>query len=381
MRRWWAWAQWVVIPIAVLGMAETVVRSTVDRRPRWYGAAEQAVADGPVNALFVGSSRVEAAVYVPAFEEEASAMSRACVRALNLGRGYSTAAEHYLGLRNLFAAHPEHLSTTTVFVEMPLGPAGPSQWRGSWAHDEQPWMLVDLLRWHDLRAFGGSSGLPLGEKIHLTVRFVLRGVMATFNRRERIREELLRRGIPWVLDVMRRRPLPEGNSPLAATRDLIGLETDIRRDPVSLRRARDLAIQVTGAWVGQDTPVHEWQESIERDLVEMVERQGGRVVFFKPPLSSVFTRLDRNPGRQKDLESFGEQAQRWGAAILTPHVEFTDEDFPDLWHADHQLALRFSRELARDWLRTLGTGALAGGATPSALDSARAAGRSTCPPP
>ncbi len=382
MRRWWAWGQWMVIPIVVFAMAELLVRTTVDRHPRWYGAAQQAVADGPVDVIFVGSSRVEAAVYVPVFEAELMAASGSCVRALNLGRGYSTAAEHYLGLRNLFAAHPGQLSRVTVFVEMPNAFGGPSLWSDSWTHDRQPWMVVDLLRWSDLWAFWRSSGPPLSEKIHLTLRFSLKQVAATFNRRERVRDELMRHGIARLLDLVRRRPAPSADLSFATTRSLIGLETDIRRDPMSLQMARDLALQMTGAWIDRETPTHDWQESIERDLVDMVERQGGRVVFFMPPLSSVFMRLESNPGRQRDLQQFGEHARRWNATILTPHVGFTDKDLTDLWHADHHLALSFSRELARDWLKTRRAGPPAGAATGATPDSAQSATRAiSCPRP
>ncbi|HEY7204710.1 MAG TPA: hypothetical protein VIA61_10450 [Methylomirabilota bacterium] len=362
----------MVIPIVALGMVEVLVRSAVDRRPRWYGAAQQAVAEGPVDVIFVGSSRVRAAVYTPAFEQEVRATSGSCVRSLNLGRGYSTAAQHYLGLRNLFAAHPEHLPALTVFVEIPNALFGPSQWTRSWTNERQPWMLVDLLREGDLWGFWRSPGLAWAEKIHLMFRFALRDAVTTFNRRERIREELIRNGVPRILALVRRGPARAVAPSSAAGGELIGRETDVGRDPEALRAARELAREVTGAWVDRETPVHEWEASIEHDLVEMVVRQGGRVVFFRPPLSSMFARLDDSPGRQRDIRTFRQRAREWNAVVLAPHVEFTDEDFPDLWHTDHRLAETFSRALARDWLETTGP----------PRDAARAAGRPTsCPRP
>jgi hypothetical protein len=381
MRRWWAWGQWVVIPLVMFGMAELLVRHAIDHRPRWYGAAEQAVAAGLVDVIFVGSSRVRAAVHVPTFEEEVLALGGSCVRTLNLGRGYSTAAEHYLGLRNLFATHPEHLPAVTVFVEIPSAPLGPAHWSDSWSHEEQPWMLVDLIGWGDLWSFWRSRGLPWTEKIHLSVRFSLREVAVTFNRRERIREGLMRDCMSRVLQATRPRATPP-NDERSSTSDLIGRETEIRTDPASIQAARNLALQITAEWVDREIPTHDWRESVQRDLVEMVERRGGRVMFFMLPQSSVFARLENNPGRQRDMQNLTEHARRWNTDILSPHVEFSDEDLPDLWHVSHNLARSFSRELARDWLKTGATGAPAGGATPIAADRARAARRSiSCPRP
>src|SRR6516165_982794 len=63
----WDWAQWIVLPILVLGLIETLVRTTTDRIPLWYGAAERVAERDQVNVIFVGSSRVLAAIPTEVF--------------------------------------------------------------------------------------------------------------------------------------------------------------------------------------------------------------------------------------------------------------------------------------------------------------------------
>ena len=89
---WWAWGQWLVIPLLVFGLVEAVVRGTLENVPGWYLAAEREAGQARVNVIFIGSSRVGAAVHVPSFEREVFSLTGHCPRALNLGRGYSTDA-------------------------------------------------------------------------------------------------------------------------------------------------------------------------------------------------------------------------------------------------------------------------------------------------
>src|SRR5262245_14104188 len=181
------WAtQWLMLPLAVLALTEAFVRHTSDRVPSWYGAADRLAAIRPVQAVFVGSSRVQAAILPSAFERALGERGRPGTAALNLARGYTTDAEHYLGLRNLLAAHPDRLRGITVFAEAPGGLPWPTRWDNApWAMAAQPWMLVDLLQPADLPRFWQESGLDLETRLHLSLRLGLRR-LSLFNRRERV---------------------------------------------------------------------------------------------------------------------------------------------------------------------------------------------------
>src|SRR6266487_2096282 len=117
----WDLALWIVLPILVLGFVEALVRITTDRIPLWYGAAERVAERDRVDVIFVGSSRVLAATLTEACTETVALRTGYRPRTLNLGRGYTTLIEHYLGLRNLILTHPRSVKGVTVFIEAPGG--------------------------------------------------------------------------------------------------------------------------------------------------------------------------------------------------------------------------------------------------------------------
>jgi len=362
-RSWWGWAQWIIIPMLVFLSTEYALRRTFVVVPRWYSAAEQAAARGRVDVVFIGSSRVIAAVDVPSFNRAVFAMTGYCLRALNLARGYSTDAQHYLGLRNLLTSYSASLEGLTVFIEAPGGLPTGSSWDDAWIASPQPALLVDVLRWNDLVPFWTSAGGGVGEKLHVTLRFVLRPIFSTLNRRERIREGLLEAGIPWLVNLglgrISSNPFREGPAPF----EPVG-PGGIRVDPATLVGARNLAIRLTDEWLAEQRPIRNWSVTIQQDLVDLVRRHGGHVVFFDVPLSSVFSRLYATPLRKEDIRIFKEHAQGWGSRLLRPRVPVSDDDLPDLWHVGPWVAPPFSAELAKDWVNAVrGTDQLPTGRT------------------
>lgn len=360
IRRWWGWGQWFVIPLAVFVFTEVILRNTFDRFPTWYGAAQWAASDARVDVVFIGSSRTAAAVNVESFATDVFAITGRCPRGLNLGRPYSTDAEHYLGLRNLFTSHPESLQGVTVFVEAPGGlPSNNGsglptleRWRTSWVHSMQPWLVVDVLRTKDLLPFWRSQELVISDKVHLTFRFALRKISSTLNRRERIREELLEDGIAWLLHLTNGRIRP---NPFTYVPVHYGLASGggIRTDPASLQVARKAALRFTDQSLKNEKPLREWDTAVLSDLVQLVRQHGGQVVFFEMPLSSTFARLYATPMRQEDIRIFREHARAWGTPMIRAQLSFAGEDFPDLWHVGPSLAPTFTAELAKAWVETL----------------------------
>ncbi len=328
-----------LLPLVVIGLAEAGARLSVDRVPRWYSAAEAIAARERVDVLFLGSSRVEAAVLPEAFEAEVLARGARRVRALNLGRGYTTDVEHWLGVRNLLAAQPERLRGLDVLVESPGGLALPTPWRGGlWAHVEQPWLLAEVMRPRDLRGFWRFSGLDLETRLHLGARVLLRPV-SLFQRRDRLRQAQV--GGDW-------RP---HSSPPPLGSDLRGRGAgSLRLDEATLRAARELAEAWGERLLRHQRPVRSWSPSVQSALVELLRAHGGRVVFFDSPQSETFARGYRTAVRRADLRAFVDQARAWGAPRLQPEFHYDDRDLPDLWHLDGSRAEEYSRALARAWL-------------------------------
>lgn len=349
-RGFWSWAQWLLLPLALLAVAEGCARRSVDHVPRWYGAAEALAAQGPISALFIGSSRVEAAVAPLEFEDEAARLGGLRGRALNLGRGYSTDAMHWFGVRNLLLEHPHNLRGVAVFVEVPGGLPFTSSWRTSpWARAEQPWMLAEVLRRRDLAGVWRSSGLDFETRLHLLARFTLRP-LSLLRRRERVRETALEAAAALSQG---RRPRWPVAPPLGA--DLAGpgvgsIRTDNEAVQAARRLAQEFARQMRG-WEGRpQAPMRGFQHTVLASLVALVNAHGGQVVFFVPPQGEVFLATYRTPLRSEDRRLFAEQARAWNALLLDPEFPYDDSDLPDLWHLRPERAPEFSRALARAWV-------------------------------
>jgi len=346
----WSWAQWLLLPVLVFGLAEYLVRTTTDRIPLWYGAAKRIAERGQIDVMFVGSSRVLAAIPTEVFSETVALRTGQQLHTLNLGRGYTTLIEHYLGLRNLTREYPHSLQGVTVFIEAPGGLGFLSHWHDSWINEEQYQLLVDLLQPSDLPDFW-RSGEDFRIKTSVTLRFFMRQI-ALLNRRERVRNLWLTELIPALI---------EGRKPTLTTVDVLGddlqgpkHQTSIRTDEAALERARALAQQWgekwAHAWEHTTEPIRDWRGTVIEDLLRLIQEVGGHLVFFVPPESEVFRRGYRSPLRQQNVVIFAEQVRNWGACLIQPAFIYTDEDLPDLWHLRPESAAKFTQILANEWL-------------------------------
>jgi hypothetical protein len=327
-----------LLPILVLLLCEALAKTTTDRVPRWYGAAERIAEERRIDAIFVGSSRVQSAIPTDVFNRSVDARTGESPVALNLGRGYSTIVEHYLGLRNLVLSHPDHLHGVTVFIEAPGGVSFPDRWDGEWTDPAQYQLLVDLLRLSDLPELWRSMQ-QRSMKLKVTARFFARQ-SALINRRERLRTALIDAFSP-------------GPSLVLAVGDDLqgpGPASSIRTDDAALHAARELAQQLATEFEKSTVPMRDWRGTVIDDLVTLLHRVDGHLVFFPPPESEAFRRGYRSSLRQEDAAVFAEQVRRWGACLVQPSFTYTDEDLPDLWHLRPERSPAFATTLTDGWL-------------------------------
>jgi hypothetical protein len=339
----WRWASWIM-PLAIFALAECFVRATADRVPTWYGAAERLAERGPVDVVFIGTSRIQSAIRSEAFADTVAVRTQRRLHVLNLGRGYSTTIEHYLGVRNLIRSFPRSLQGVTVFFEAMGGLAWAETWRDPWGYAEQPWLLVDLLRAPDFPDFWRSHGLDVETKLHITARTVLRQ-SALFNRRERVREQWLTELLPALVELRTPHLVP-----VQALGDDLRGSGGIRTDAAALRASREQALRIGSQFERSDVPVRGWAGTLPEELVHVVREVGGRVVFLAPPLIELIQRFYRRPVHREDVAIFVKQAQDWGACVIVPTFAYTDDDLPDLWHLRPELAPAFTRSVAEAWL-------------------------------
>jgi len=335
-------ALWVLCPVLVLGGMEIVVRGRASCD--WYQQPDLITDGAAVQVLFVGSSFVAAAVDAPTFAAEASKRLDREVNAVNLGKGYSTACEHYLGLRNLWTQHPEELRGCVVFVEAPMGLPFYETPGARWVHPKAPGIMVRLLRRKDLPALWRSA-TPFELKARLTTEFLLRW-SELWNHRNGVRFRLVdggTRGVERLLVGLGAAAREHEKADLAETG---GIRTDVN----ALEVVRKRAVAQGRRQVSHQQPMRDWDRTVWAELVRFVRAHGGEVVFFRLPLSSVLAAPYMTKIRREDVRAFRRYAGRSGITILEFPFPCTDDEFPDLFHLRRSLSEEFTARLAQAWL-------------------------------
>ena len=285
----------------------------------------------PAGALFAGSSRVAAAIDEDAWGAAAKGPG------VNLGRGFSTLQEHYLGLRNLFAKYPQRLRGAYVFIEAPRGMPSVETWQDTWVHPDSPQMIVPVLRISDLPG-AWSAPMTFEEKSRVTFGYFLRP-SALFTQKDRIGTGFLLLGE----DLFARR---FGGVRAAPAAEDLASAGGIRTDPESIQRSRITAVRLAREDLQSQRPVVDWDRTVVHDIVQLVEHAGARPVFFEMPLCSVQSATFDSPIRARDRERFAEATRQWGVPVIRAEIALSDDDFPDLWHLRKSRAAEFTRALA-----------------------------------
>lgn len=330
-------ALWLLVPLLGFAGAESIARRALPPHTEWYRGLEGKSAE----VLFLGSSRVAAAVDSATFRRTIAELTGKPARVRNLGQGYSTPIEHTLGVRNWLASRTSTGAPFHCFVELTGGVPAPATWRGAgWVHPDQPQILLDVVRTRDLPALW-RSGEPAETKAQITLRHLLDPIQL-LTRREALRQRFLDL---LETDVVKRLEPLEPASVAKAGADLRATGGIDQRDE-SVARARALA-QHAAEQVREADYLVDWDRQVLADLVSMVQAAGGDVVFFETPLANVFRRA-------YDLPAARAGFQRWararGLTVLDPVASFPDEEFPDLWHLAASRAPAYTEALARTWI-------------------------------
>ncbi len=343
---------WLVIPLAFLLAAQiyTVVSTTF----QWYEGAEQTAGDHRLDVLFVGSSRVKAAIDPNTFEKVVQ-RQQGDLRAVNLGVGGSTLRQHLLGVRNLCEIAPSHTRGITVFVETYAGIPGSMK---GWFMSENPRLLAEVMRAKDLPAFWGTR-YSLEQKLSLTVRLAM-FKFRPFFWKERIRRTIIDKGAHLLGIVTSALGVAAEQSPKPAV-DLAaggGIRTDEKG--VALVRKQALAIahhengnadmdEGSSVSSGEEALV-DWETNEVGELVRLAQGNGGQVVFFEAPLHSIYRVYYGKAVHPATRRSFDAARKRWGTPLLIADVHFQDSDYPDISHLSKSMAPRFTQALAEQWM-------------------------------
>jgi hypothetical protein len=347
-KRIYAIAQWVIIPLVIIVAANEVIGRAGVRGMHWYPRAEyKAERYGRLDAIFVGSSRVGAAYREDAFEKEASKLVGRPIHAARVGRGRSTGALHYLGLRNLLASQGDRMRGSLIVIESTHGypvETVNATWADRWVYDSMMHPLSSLMDASDLRRFLGTSA-PFPTKVQVTARWLLRSVPLIVYK-ERVGFEVRKRWNDAVSRVAAR-VSPRFEQPEETAADLEqegGIRTD--RHGIELAKRRVVVDLSTKRELPE---IRDWSERIVSDIVDLAREHDCKIVFVEMPLHSLQWELFEQPNAKVSLASFQRTANEWQAPVLSvpDAVTYQDQDFPDFMHMASSKAPGYSRAVAR----------------------------------
>ena len=340
----WSWAQWGILPVLVWVAAENYFAAWVVPREGGYVSESASPDREKIDFVFVGSSRVAAALDPTAFAAEYERVSGRTVRALNLGGGGRDHRLHLFGLRNLFADYPERFGGCTVLLEAPFGLAHhyplDTAWfaKGQWPSRQ----VVSQIRTEDLADIWRAhpSWIQRAKFAGLAIQ---RSVQTLYFRR------LIGRSLRWKVDEVAEAVAARvGLRHRSQVPDLdLYARGGIRTD----RDAVDDAVVAARTLVRQDAETQvsfgTWHGTALEGLKDLVRENGGGLILFETQMASELEKLYTSSTRQEDARTLEREITAWGVPILRIPFRYADEDFPDLWHLRRSLADGFSRRLAR----------------------------------
>lgn len=317
-------------------------------RPQWYKAAERDVARDNINYVFIGSSRVAAAIDESTFSTVMKEHLGRPVHALNVGQGYSTPIEHYLGLRRLFRIAPDHMKGCVIFLEAPGGIADLGGWDGPWVNTEQPELMLDVMSVRDLPLLWHSQA-TLATKLSIMSVIFTRPKAVLLSSSNRIRIRI--RG--WVEALAMRLLARNGGASVSSTGADLSTNGGIRADVMTVQRARVLAVTRSERSLECQRVRSDWNSPVYDALRQLVEQHDGTIVLYDIPQSSSFSRLDHTDIGKSNQEGFRRNITRMHTEILSPSFSYSDSDFPDLWHLRKSRSSEFTEALARAYIQEL----------------------------
>jgi len=336
----------LVTKLAIFILIPLIIGEIASRRltaPFWFDQTAQSKTQNSIDFMFVGTSRVAAAIDEDVFKREMSSQLGRGVEAINFGRGYSTITQYYLGLRKIARQKPWVMQGCVVFMEAPGGLAFADTWADKWVWSEMPQYAAPYLTTNDLGRLWRESETNIDEKIYLS--------LATYS-------ELVQK-----LPGLKLRVLAKGEQVSSGLLTKAGMlppsSSDLsgnggtRTDAVGIAVARRAALQVAADGLKNQQPLRHWEKSIFKDIVELITTHGGRVVLFRSPLSPAQAEPYQTALRRSDQELFSHQAAAWGVPILTVPCPTEDSDFPDGWHLRRSKAPQYTQALASAYLNTL----------------------------
>jgi hypothetical protein len=332
-----------IFVLLALVVIELSLHATLGRKSAWYTAAAQIVNVTPVDYIFVGSSRVAASIDEKYFERAIKHRLGRDVKALNMGMGYCSLADHYFGLRTLLRLNPRNLKGVTVLIEAPSGLPFSETWRDRWLiRGGSPDLFVPYVGFSDLLTFWRLSSDDLTEKLYMTASKYL----MTIRKGGAIRNRTMMDGDGVTRTLLEKARLASRSQTSIDLTSAGGIQTDENQ----IRFVREAAVQNSENEMREQHAIRSWDQSVLRSIVDLVTASGGTVVLFDTPLNSLQLKPLNTELRKSDRQFFEKVADRWGIPILRPQFKTVDSDYPDSWHLRRSLSAAYTNAVAATYI-------------------------------
>jgi len=326
-----------LLAVLFVGGSELAVRTVlrpvfdgINRIEDFYLQSEKSAGQGPVDVVFIGSSRVTAAISPAVVQSGLSDSLGTRVRVVSEGKGFSTLALHYFGLKRLYRNHPDKMNGALVLVEAPGGIPIYQEWSDKWVTDTWPTLMGPLLDRHNVVQFLSESPNSPGAKAYAVAAAPLRTVRYVRYLQPRLESRFNGRFSP--------------DHPGKPTADLVG-DGGIRIDSVGVALVREQVL--AGHEEHVDRSEWNWDTSVIGDIVRLVRENGGDVAFYEMPVSSPWEVQFPSEVRETERQSFHAWINENDLAYV-PISDFgtTKEDFPDLVHLRKTRRSAFSERVS-----------------------------------
>ncbi|MFO7658957.1 MAG: hypothetical protein R6W78_18000 [Bacteroidales bacterium] len=284
--------------------------------------------------FFFGSSRVAASIVEKQFDDR---LKQNGIYTINAGRGMTTSTTYYLAMRTLECRGL--LEKSTVFLEAPCGMCSLNDnYESYWVDDRNIHAIIPYLNFSILTEFWKYSKNNFSTKISVTFNYFF-----YTNRIFSLLKEIFNRNSLHELYIKIFKIAPVSNQNL----NLVN-RGGIMVDSLSIINARKLAIEYANLEIKEQYLItfNEWNKSRLNDIFNLAKANNSRLILFKMPLSSIQAKVyETKIGKQNIniLKSYLDYNK------ITYHdmnfSEYSDDDFPDLWHISSQRAPEFSNSL------------------------------------
>lgn len=342
---------YIAVPAIILIVFEKHFREHIWSKTFGYQTTMQSTSHN-IDHIFIGSSRTIAALDEGMFDRILWEQTGKDSFTINMAGGGNKLTHHYFGIRRLYEEDPYRMRNTTLFVETPDELPDYMPWSDPWVYSDHKHILLPNMHLGDLAPLW-ETNTPLNTKIHITINFLLYD-WRTFERRYIIRNEVLRLSTLWVESRItsitgREKPIEEGIDNVTTRGGITANPDIVRRNEFFFNQFYEQHREEL------ERPWRDWDNTVLRSIVDMVQEQGGRVVFFHVPQYSIYRRIYYDiPARDEDRQAIREFRERLGIPYLDPEFQTTDESFPDRFHLGIPQSEAYTKAFAKKYLEQIG---------------------------